>query len=127
MQDKLNTIPLENPDDSRCRGCTALCCHNLTLPAPPPATPEALQDLLWRLHFDTVRLCIIDGNWFMIVSGRCTFLGDDNMCTIYETRPEQCRKYNPPFCERYMNPYEVVFHSPQELKDYLSAQGALPA
>ncbi|MEW6736973.1 MAG: YkgJ family cysteine cluster protein, partial [Acidobacteriota bacterium] len=97
-------LPLINPSNSRCSGCPALCCHDLNMPVSPPTTEALLNDLKWRLHFDTVKISIIDGNWLMIVSGRCIYLDEKNMCTIYEKRPKQCRDFNPPYCERYMTP-----------------------
>jgi len=84
-----------------------------------------LRDLKWRLHFDTVKICILGKQWFMIVSGRCRFLDDHNMCAIYEQRPKQCREYNPPYCERYIDPGALVFHTPADLEAYLEQFGGL--
>lgn len=39
-----------------------------------------------HLHIDE------DGDWVLNQSP-CTFLGDDNKCSIYEVRPKACREY----------------------------------
>ncbi len=116
------SLPLVNPSNEKCIGCAALCCHDLTLPVPPPTNEAIIAHLKWRLHFDTVKIGIIKEDWFMMVVGRCMFLDEQNMCSIYETRPQQCQDYNPPFCERYFKAYDRIFSSPMELDAYLAEQ-----
>lgn len=33
-------------------------------------------------------------------TGRCPFLGEDSLCTIYDARPQACRQFE---CTRYFN------------------------
>lgn len=113
--------PLSTPGDPRCLGCAALCCHNLVLPMPAPTTIEGIADMRWRLHFDTVQVYASSGRWFMVVQGACRYLDQDTaLCRIYADRPRQCRDYNPPICERYVDPAEVRLRTPEDLDRYLA-------
>ena len=33
------------------------------------------------------------GKYFMLTGSRCTFLGDQNECSIYDVRPKACRTF----------------------------------
>ena len=40
-------------------------------------------------------LGITDSEWCLpYKDGKCVYLGDDDKCTIYESRPERCREFN---------------------------------
>jgi len=115
---------LKEPSLGACRGCAALCCHDLWIPIAPPKTPAEIAEARWRLHFDTVELHIDEARgWLMRVKGRCTYLGDDNMCTIYDRRPKQCRDLSPPYCQRYMSEQKTILTSPEDLDSYLAGEG----
>jgi len=78
----------------------------------------------WRLHFDTVHVYMVRGAWFMVVESMCRYLDlATSLCTIYDERPSQCRDYNPPFCERYIDPAELRLHTPEDLDAYLESIG----
>ena len=38
-------------------------------------------------------LRVDEDNDYVLKSSPCTFLGEDNMCSIYESRPKACREY----------------------------------
>lgn len=40
--------------------------------------------------------------------GRCLFLGDDDLCTIYEDRPQSCRQFE---CTNHYNRHGVGRHT----------------
>ncbi len=40
-----------------------------------------------------------DGTWYILVHTKCKHLRDDNLCGIYETRPQICRDYTTDNCE----------------------------
>jgi Fe-S-cluster containining protein len=86
------------------RGCS-FCCH-----MPVQATPhEAFTLAAWlRRHFDPSRLAAVIGTLKANVAktralgteGRrhvnlaCALLGDDGVCSAYEARPAQCRRFH---------------------------------
>lgn len=101
-----------------CSGCPAICCTNLSMPIDKPRTKSDREDLKWHLHYDTVRVYIRNRRWYLLVEGRCMYLDENNMCTIYSRRPEKCRKHNPPNCEYYSTYFDVMLATPEELDEY---------
>ena len=84
-----------------------------------PRTRDDIDDLKWHLHYDTVNVCIRNHRWYIMVKGRCIYLSRTNLCKIYESRPEKCRRHNPPDCERFGSWYETLISTPEELENYL--------
>jgi len=105
-----------------CQGCPALCCHDLVLRITKPRTAQEIDSLRWQLHFDTVTVYIVDGRWHQMIAGKCIYLDDDNLCTIYDRRSERCRRHNPPDCERYGECWDVMIRTPDELDAYLAKE-----
>ncbi len=105
-----------------CRGCPALCCHDMVEPISRPQTSHDVEELKWQLQYDTIRVFIRSHRWHVIVQGRCMYLTDDNLCSIYDRRPERCRQHNPPDCERYGEFWDVMINTPEELDAYLQKE-----
>jgi len=106
--------------DRRCADCPALCCHGLVIPIEKPKSRAEVDELKWYIQYDTVRAFIRSHRWYILVEGRCQYLDQDNLCTIYERRPEKCRRLNPPDCERFGAFYDVMLNNPEELDSYLA-------
>jgi Fe-S-cluster containining protein len=104
---------------SVCARCDALCCKNLSMGIGKPANRSEVEDLKWQLHFDTVQVYIRNHRWYQLIDGRCMYLSDDNRCTIYQDRPNMCRRHNPPECEFFGDFYDVMISTPDELEAYL--------
>jgi len=105
-----------------CKGCPARCCHTLLIPFKRPRTRSEIDYYKWHVQYDTVRIAIRSHRWYLAVEGRCMYLDEKNLCTIYDRRPEICRKHNPPDCERYGRWYDVIIETPEELESYLSTR-----
>ena len=79
--------------DTRCQRCGA-CCRNLILEA---SEADAAREP--RIAAEAIRLRTMAGepDVFCLNRGNrpfsCMFLGGDNECTIYATRPRMCRQY----------------------------------
>ena len=65
-----------------------------------------LQQLAAAKHLDFVPSPnVLRDGWFFEVpaTGGCVFLTDDNLCSVYDDRPNQCRSFplvaNTPNCE----------------------------
>ena len=53
---------------------------------------------------------------------KCKHLGDDNLCQIYETRPQICRDYTTENCEYEDDwTYEKYFETPEQVEEYAEA------
>jgi len=120
---KKKTDPaVESKKKPGCRGCPALCCHDLALLITRPRTKSEIDSIRWQLHFDTVSIFITSHRWHMLVRGRCIYLDENNLCTIYDRRPQKCRRHNPPDCERYGKYWDVMINTPEELDAYLEKE-----
>jgi Fe-S-cluster containining protein len=113
------TRPKEKTSVKDCGTCAALCCHDLSVEIKRPRTKDEIEDYKWRLHYDTVGIYIRNMRWHMIVKGRCQYLDEKNLCTIYDRRDEVCREHMPPDCERFEGWYDVLFTKPEEMEAYL--------
>ncbi len=105
-----------------CRKCPALCCHELVLVMEKPRTRSDIDYYKWHLQYDTVRLAVSDYRWYTVIAGRCIYLDDGNLCTIYARRPEKCRRHNPTDCEKFGTWYDVMLSTPEELEAYLQKE-----
>jgi len=74
----------------------------------------------WYLQYDTVSVAIRHHRWYLVVAGKCIYLDDHNLCTIYDRRPERCRRHRPPDCERFGAWYDTLITTPEELDAYLA-------
>ena len=59
-----------------------------------------------QLHHDGVPSI---GRWFLQFLSRCQHLGEDNLCQIYETRPQICRDLQPTECEFALGPGDLHY------------------
>ena len=83
-----------------CARCPALCCHYVSTEIDPPGTDRDVQNVRWYLMHADVRIFVDEaGIWYLQFMSRCNNLGEDNLCQIYETRPQICRDLKPTECE----------------------------
>ncbi len=108
---------------STCIDCPALCCHDLAIFIHRPRTKSDIDDMKWHPQYDSVSVAIRHRRWYLVVGGKCIYLDDDNLCTIYDRRPERCRRHGAPDCERFGPWYDTLTATPGELDAYLA--GAL--
>lgn len=88
-----------------CARCTALCCNYVSTEIDPPTTARDLSNVRWYLMHPGVRLYVEEGGgWFIQFMSRCQNLGDDNLCRIYDSRPQICRDLKPTECEFALGP-----------------------
>jgi Fe-S-cluster containining protein len=66
-----------------------------------PTSKKDFDVIRWYLIHPGVRVYVEDntGSWFVQFMSRCRYLRDDNLCGIYETRPQICRDLDPTLCE----------------------------
>ena len=110
------------PTKKQCHDCAAKCCHDLVLVINKPKTKEDIDYYKWHLQYDTVRIAISSHKWYTVFDGRCIYLDKRNMCTIYDRRPEKCRRHNPPECEHFNKWYDIMLSTPEELDAHLEKE-----
>jgi len=122
-------IPKKIPKKDPCKGCGALCCHDLAMHIYRPRTKPDIEELRWQLRFDTVRVFIRNKRWFMLTEGRCMYLDKNDLCTIYEDRPKTCRNHPISQCERYCEGYywDTLIETPEQLDKYLKKKKNRPS
>lgn len=83
-----------------CARCTALCCNYVSTEIDVPSAKRDFDNIRWYLMHSGVRVYVDEaGCWFLQFMSRCRHLGEDNLCGIYETRPQICRDLQPAECE----------------------------
>ncbi len=107
-----------------CRNCPALCCKGFVMPITKPRTRNEIEELKFHIQYETVSAFIRSYRWYLLIDARCMYLTRDNLCRIYERRPQECRRHNPPDCERFAPFYDVMIRTPEELEEYLDRQAA---
>jgi len=113
------------PGENLCTYCTAKCCRYFALPIDTPESWKEFEYVRWYLLHEHATVFTEDGVWYLLVHTRCKHLRDDNLCGIYETRPQICRDYSTKDCE-YEDDwvYEHYFETPEQVEEY--AEAVLP-
>lgn len=103
-----------------CEHCTAACCRYLALPIDKPRSERDYDDIRWYIMHDGISVFVEEGDWYIQIRTTCRHLGADNMCTIYDTRPEICKEYEPGDCDYSGGDYgyEHIFTHPEQIADY---------
>ena len=113
-------------DANLCDYCTAKCCRYFALPIETPTEWRDFEFIRWYLLHERASVFVEDGDWYLMVHTVCKHLRSDNLCGIYETRPQICREYTTDNCEFEDNwTYEQYFETPEQVYEY--AEAILPA
>lgn len=96
--------PLPVLSGSLCDKCVGLCCNYITIHIDKPSSKREKDDIRWYLLHEGITVLITDDDWQIKVPTRCEALGNNNECTIYDTRPNTCREYTTDNCD-----YHTVF------------------
>ncbi len=112
-------------DEVLCDHCTAKCCRYFALPIEKPKNFRDFEFLRWYLLHDRASIFTEDGDWYLLVHTQCKHLLENNLCGIYETRPQICREYSADDCEYDDDwTYEQYFETPEQVAEY--AEAVLP-
>ena len=110
------------PGEVLCQYCTARCCSYFALPMETPTERADFENIRWFMLHGNVTVFVDSGTWYLCVHNKCDYLRPDNMCGIYETRPQICRDYSTDKCE-YDNDgvYDQFFETPDQIQEYADA------
>jgi len=110
------------PGEVLCSYCPAKCCCYFALPIDTPEDWDDFEYIRWYLLHERATVFIEDGCWYLLVHNRCKHLGQDNLCTRYETRPQICRDYTTVNCE-YEDEwvYDHYWETPEQVEEYAEA------
>ncbi len=105
-----------------CEYCTAKCCRYFALPIETPDTFKELEYLRWFLLHERASVFKEDDDWYLLVHTKCKHLQDNNLCGIYDTRPEICREYTTKNCEYEDDwTYEFYLETAEQVGEYTEA------
>jgi uncharacterized protein len=105
-----------------CNHCTAKCCRYFALPIDKPKTWEDFDYIRWYLLHERASIFTDEGSWYLLVHNECKHLRADQLCDIYETRPQICRDYTTNDCE-YDDEwvYDHYWETPEQIEEYAEA------
>jgi Fe-S-cluster containining protein len=82
-----------------CTAC-ARCCTYVGVGINAPTTARLATDVLWYLYHENVTVYAdADGEWSVLFETRCRNLGEDRLCSVYESRPHVCRSFDNRSCD----------------------------
>ncbi len=111
-----------NPGEVLCEYCTAKCCKYFALPIETPEDQEDFDFLRWYMVHDRASIFTDDDQWYIMIHTTCRHLGEDNLCGIYETRPQICRDYTTENCEYEDDwTYDRYFETAEQIHEYTEA------
>ncbi|EAQ78609.1 YkgJ family cysteine cluster protein [Blastopirellula marina] len=110
------------PGEVLCEHCTAKCCRYFALPIDTPDEMADFEFIRWYLLHDRASVFVDGESWYLLVHTTCKHLRADNMCGIYDTRPQICRDYTTENCE-YEDDwvYDMYFETPEQIWEYAEA------
>jgi uncharacterized protein len=111
-------------DTDKCLNCRpAKCCSYMSMEIDAPDDLSDYENMLWYIAHQNIHLYVVDDEWFLNVLNKCNFLGENNMCQIYDRRPSICREHSVEGCEYGADfedfGYDHYFSTFAELEDYI--------
>jgi len=120
----LTQIPRDEVPEGKvlCEYCTAKCCRYFALPIETPDEYQDFEYIRWYLLHERASVFKEDDDWYLLVHTVCKHLQDNNMCGIYETRPQICRDYTTKNCEYESDyTYEFYLETAEQVFEYTEA------
>lgn len=108
---------------NKCSRCINSICCTYTTEAlgVAPRSKADFDHLLWQVSHQGVELYKDEGDWYLMIQGRCEHLQPDGACAIYDERPQICRDYDNDWCEfdaPAEDGFELHFRNYAELLGY---------
>ena len=118
----LKKLRFKVPVHPKCAKCLpAKCCRYFSLEIDEPETKRDYDDFLWFLAHENVSIYLWNDSWYLMLHNTCQFLDpEENICTIYDERPQMCREHSVDECE-FNSEYEFDEHfkSYDDLKKWM--------
>lgn len=109
----------------KCDSC-GKCCNHVTIELDTPRSKADFEEIKWFVIHKDVSVFVDDDKvWHIQFNTPCNAL-KDNMCDIYDKRPEVCREYDPDECEnngigKY---YKIMFTKPSQVESFVKKRFA---
>jgi hypothetical protein len=100
--------------------CRSRCCRYITVVLPPPRRKWDFDELSWFLSHENISVYVEARRWHLEVRNPCKHLTSDNLCAIYERRPQVCRDYDHDSCEYPERPrHKLHFDTREEFDSWV--------
>ena len=110
------------PGECLCTYCTAKCCRYFALAMDKPTTWRDFDHMRWFLLHEKASVFVEEGDWYLLVHTPCKHLQPNNLCGIYETRPNICRAYTTDKCEYDEDwVYDHYWETAEQVMEYAEA------
>jgi Fe-S-cluster containining protein len=91
-------VGMQELHDKEFRKTDCMECANCCKTSSPIFTNKDIDRIAKHFRmpvqkFTDTYLQMDEDDWFVLKSAPCTFLADDNSCTIYDVRPKACAEY----------------------------------
>jgi len=116
--------PLARKPVDVCRNeCGGKCCRYINLRIDPPTRRIDREEIRWFPCHEGVKVSFEEGKWWLQVEPPCKNLTEDNLCAIYETRPDVCSDYGMGSCDHLGEQFEhPEFTEPEQWEAWLAAK-----
>ena len=112
--------------EDKCSRChNSKCCTYTTEALGDIGSKEDFDHLLWQVSHEGVEVYRSEGDWYLLIDGKCEHLLPDRRCGIYDKRPQVCRDYDVGWCEfdeSATEGFELYFRNYKELLTYCMEQ-----
>ena len=122
---------MKSKDDSaaaskrRCQQeCNGRCCRYITIVVPAPKRKVDFDELSWFLAHRNISVYVESRRWHVEAQNPCKYLGSDNLCTVYENRPDVCRDYEIKSCEYPERPVHALHFDTRDAFEIWRAERA---
>ena len=113
----------KTPADVCREECQGKCCRYINLRIDPPRRKIDQEEIRWFLCHHGVRVSFEEGHWWLQVQTRCKHLKQDNLCAVYDTRPDVCRDYGTEGCDHTGDAFDhPVFETDDQWEAYMAAK-----
>jgi uncharacterized protein len=103
--------------------CMARCCRYITVQIPAPKGKRDLEELSWFLAHREVSVYVESRRWHLEFRTPCKYLTQENLCAIYDDRPDVCRDYSTDACEYPTRPeHSLQFDSRDDFEYWRAAK-----
>ena len=107
-------------DNGVCEECHALCCSYVMFEIDEPDSIEEFENIRWYVAHENISVVFDDGEWMLYIKNKCSYIDENHRCSIYDKRPELCRKYDHKDCDMVADDcFDLHFETIKDVDDYV--------
>jgi len=109
------------PAGKDCSSCNGACCRYVIVEIDKPEKLEDFEEIKWYVSHKNINVFVDEeDDWDIEFITPCEFLGENNLCQIYEKRPKICREFSVNDCPHHNEYIEKhTFTNLEELENFI--------